>query len=260
MADPTTGWEPETPDEDTLLRAALYNFTDFNVGTAGILGARLRSSDWLALADLGRPGAFFNNATFLRPTLPGQVPFLLDEIEAFFSAEGSGDVDVWSAWPTPEVSERGWELQGYPPLLLRPAGGRPAPAPEGLEIREVRTADDVREFERVLATSFGQPDPPRVFDERLLGVDRVHMWIGFVDDDPVATAAVCTTRGLNGVQTIATLPGYRGRGLGKAMTWVATMAEPDLPAVLLSSDLGRPVYERMGYLPILRFSYWKMPR
>ena len=260
MAELRNGWEPDAPDEDILLRQALYNFTDFNVGTAGILGARLRRSDWLSLADLGQPGAFFNSATFLRPPAPEQLPYMLDEIDAFFSGQGSGDVDVWSAWPTPDFSERGWQLQGHPPLLFRPPGGGSTLAPEGLEIREVRTADDVREFESVLATSFGQPDAPHIFDERLLGIDRVHMWLGYLDDEPVATAAVCTTRGVNGVQTVATLPEHRGQGLGEALTWVATLAQPELPAVLLASDVGRAVYERMGYLALLRFSYWKKPR
>jgi hypothetical protein len=38
--------------------------------------------------------------------------------------------------------------------------------------------------------------------------------------------------------------------------WEATRADPQLPATLLSSDPGRPLYERMGYLPLLRFTVW----
>jgi hypothetical protein len=30
--------------------------------------------------------------------------------------------------------------------------------------------------------------------------------------------------------------------------------------MLLASDPGRPVYERMGYLPLLRFTVWQLPR
>ena len=36
----------------------------------------------------------------------------------------------------------------------------------------------------------------------------------------------------------------------------AIIADPALPAVLFASDLGRPVYERMGYLPISRATVW----
>lgn len=255
-----TGWEPDTADHDLLLRQAVHNFTDFNIGTAGILGARLRRGEYLALADLGRPSGYMNNATFLRPPAPEQFPFLVDEIEAFFSGQGSGNVDVWSAWPTPDLRARGWELGGHPPLMLRPAGGETPPPPGELRIEEVTDADGIADFERVLRTAFGQPDAPAVFDERVVGLDDVRMWVGYVDDQPVATAAVCTTRGVNGVQAIATLPERRGRGFGEALTWRATLAEPDRTAVLLSSDPGRPVYERMGYVALLRFTYWRMPR
>ncbi|MCC6315456.1 MAG: N-acetyltransferase, partial [Thermomicrobiales bacterium] len=35
---------------------------------------------------------------------------------------------------------------------------------------------------------------------------------------------------------------------------------PALPALLLSSDEGRPVYARMGFLPLLRWTYWSRRR
>ena len=43
------------------------------------------------------------------------------------------------------------------------------------------------------------------------------------------------------------------------MTWAATLADPDQPAVLVASDDGRPVYERMGYLAIERWTAWLRP-
>jgi hypothetical protein len=51
----------------------------------------------------------------------------------------------------------------------------------------------------------------------------------------------------------------RGRGFGAAITWAATLAQPELPAVLIASDDGRPVYERMGYATICRFTLWMGP-
>ena len=35
---------------------------------------------------------------------------------------------------------------------------------------------------------------------------------------------------------------------------------PSLPAMLLSSEDGRPVYERMGFLPLLRLTFWHRAR
>jgi hypothetical protein len=48
----------------------------------------------------------------------------------------------------------------------------------------------------------------------------------------------------------------RGRGFGAAVTWAATLADPAKPAVLIASDPGRPVYERMGYLRLMRLTMW----
>jgi hypothetical protein len=40
------------------------------------------------------------------------------------------------------------------------------------------------------------------------------------------------------------------------MTWPATLADAEAPSMLIASDLGRPTYERMGYLPMARFTLW----
>jgi hypothetical protein len=34
------------------------------------------------------------------------------------------------------------------------------------------------------------------------------------------------------------------------------VADADAPSMLIASDLGRPTYERMGYLPMARFTLW----
>jgi hypothetical protein len=45
-----------------------------------------------------------------------------------------------------------------------------------------------------------------------------------------------------------------------SLTWRATLADPALPALLLATDDGRPVDERMGYLPLFRFTVWSHDR
>jgi hypothetical protein len=58
------------------------------------------------------------------------------------------------------------------------------------------------------------------------------------------------------VEWVSSTPAVRGRGYGEAMTWAATLALPDRPSMLISSDAGRRTYERMGYLPLTRFTLW----
>jgi GNAT superfamily N-acetyltransferase len=72
-------------------------------------------------------------------------------------------------------------------------------------------------------------------------------------------AAAHQAAGATLVEYVATLPAARGRGIGAAVTWAATLADPASPAVLVSSDDGRPTYERMGYLPLERWTAWLRP-
>ena len=95
-----------------------------------------------------------------------------------------------------------------------------------------------------------------LFAPPLLEETNIRIWLGLEGDRPVGAAVTSIAHGINQVMLIVTLPGVRGRGYGAALTWEASLAEPSLPAMLLSSDLGRPVYERMGYLPLVRFTVW----
>ena len=58
------------------------------------------------------------------------------------------------------------------------------------------------------------------------------------------------------VDNIATLDSARGRGYGLAITAAAAAVDPSKPATLIASDLGRGVYERLGFVAMLRFTYW----
>jgi GNAT superfamily N-acetyltransferase len=72
-------------------------------------------------------------------------------------------------------------------------------------------------------------------------------------------AGAVAAQGLVHLDWVATLPGERGRGVGAALTAAAAGSCPRLPAVLLASDAGRPVYHRLGFFDILRSTIWEAP-
>ena len=45
-------------------------------------------------------------------------------------------------------------------------------------------------------------------------------------------------------------------GYGAALTATAALSSSDLPAALIASDDGRGIYQRLGFLPISRFTLW----
>ena len=96
----------------------------------------------------------------------------------------------------------------------------------------------------------------RMFHAGLLELPGWHMWLGMLDGEPIGTAAAHVTDTLVDIEWISTMPSARGKRVGEALTWAATLAAPDRPAMLIASDLGQPVYERMGYLRLSRFTLW----
>jgi len=259
---PATGWEPDAPVDDTIVRQALLNFAAMNEHIVAVTGGRVRRHTHVSMTDAGSRCAFLNAATLLQPLLSGDDT-ALDAIDEFYGNTSEGAVTVWSPWPTPDLRALGWQLEGHPPLMMRPPGGAAPDPPADLRVDEVAGAGALDGFAQVLVDGFPIPElqPFRAgsfFDERVLGAG-LRLWVGEAADRPVATAAAYVAGGVLGVNFVATLPHERRRGYGEAVTWRATMAEPDLPAVLLASDPGRPIYARMGYLPVTRFSLWVRP-
>jgi hypothetical protein len=166
---------------------------------------------------------------------------------------------VFSPWP---VDLPGLQVEGHPPLMLRMPGGAPAGAghADGLDVREVTTLELLREYERVLVEGFPLDDvsPDRAgaaLHPSTLHVPGMRMFVGLVDGRGVTGATSIVGHGVNHVEWVATLESARGRGFGAAITWTATLADPALPAMLVASDMGRPVYERMGYVVLDRWTF-----
>jgi len=121
----------------------------------------------------------------------------------------------------------------------------------------VTTPTDLSVFRRVLVEGcpLEADEAAAITDPRLLGGD-LHLFLGYAGNAPVATAGAAIHHGLVEVDWVATLPHARRRGYGAALTWRAVQVAPDLPGVLIASDPGQPVYERMGFMRLLRATVW----
>lgn len=260
-----TGWESGAPASDSLTRAFLINSAESLASPVRAMGGRVIITDQMIATDLGRRSAFLNSITPFQPLTSLDLATFLAEIDDFYglgSSDGrTGEVMIWSAWPTPDLRPHGWHLAGHPPLHLLPAGATAPSPPPKLEIREVTNRAGLEAFEETTIVGFPFDDllpytPGSLFDERVLADTRMRRWIGWVEGHPVAISAAYVEAGVTNVALVATLPDARGKGYGEAMTWQAALAEPGQHALLLSSDAGRPVYDRMGFMPLYRFTLW----
>ena len=88
------------------------------------------------------------------------------------------------------------------------------------------------------------------------------LYLGCLEGQPVATAELTIAGGVAGLYNITTLPAYRGRGIGSAMTWQPLLdarAAGLGAAVLQAADAGVNVYRRIGFAPFGVITEYKPP-
>jgi ribosomal protein S18 acetylase RimI-like enzyme len=82
-------------------------------------------------------------------------------------------------------------------------------------------------------------------------------FVAFVEGRPVSMVALVRAEGALGVYSLGTLPDYRRRGYGEALLRAA-LAERQVgePLVLESTEAGYPLYRRLGFKDVARFSVY----
>ena len=255
------GWEPEVPDDDTLVRRTVAVHASWAVSVADALGRPFRRTDRWAGGFSGEKGAFTNPVVLTWPLAPEEYADVVAEVGDL--VPDGVPYFLVSPFPTPDLSVHGLVKIGHPPVMVRfPGGTAPALRP-GVTLRTVEDADALAVAERVLVEGYPMPDLQPLVRGSVLapplldGPTRV--WLAYVDGEPSAVAAAHVAGGAVLVVCVAALPSARGRGAGAAATWAATLCEPDLPAVLIASDDGRPLYESMGYVALERWTAWIRP-
>ena len=258
-----TGWEPDTPAGDTLLRHGVQALTATweVIGQAG----RLLRDHRFSAVDLGRSTGLFNSAVLLQPVHGGAFATTVGRIERFYDGHGTGAALLWSPWPSPDLSHRGWVLQGHPPLLYRPAGlpvERRCPA--DLEVVEVTAERELAEWCAVAVDAFPLAEvhaPAGLFDPVVLADGRTRFVAGRASGRTVAVGCQVVVEDANVLLLSTTRGDARGRGYYSALVADRLAAAAQLPSVTVVSDDSRPVLvDRFGFLPVTRFTLWERGR
>ncbi|MFE0440801.1 GNAT family N-acetyltransferase [Streptomyces nigra] len=221
---------------------------------AATTGRTGRGPQGAVLAVTGAPIAALNG--IISPSLNPSA----EEIMAL-AAEGSPWEFPWSIHvrgvPGPLVAEaaarHGLTHFEREPLMIRYSDqGLPTePDVDGLRIRAV-PVDELGLYARTVAGGFEAP--PEIFqifaDSSLAKVDGFTFYLAELDGVPVGTGMTAVAGGLTGIFNVATLPGYRRRGYGRAVTVEmvrAGFAAGAGTAYLYSSKMGEPVYQSVGF-------------
>jgi len=252
-------------EDEVVLRADANYFQSMRVLAPLLATGETREADGLLVAATGAPVPFLNVAFVTRP--------LRDPDRSLQAA-----IDYFDGRKLPFVvrvregvdarSERAAEACGLPYHDSVPGMAlAPLSAPDGdppLEIRVVSDAESLRQYGEVIAAGFGMPpELGRAFaTEAQLHVPDFHLYLGYVEDQPVATSALLMSHRVAGVYNVSTLPDFRRRGIGEAMTWQALregVAAGCLMGSLQASAMGYPVYERMGFRLLAQYRTFVRP-
>ncbi|MBN9659842.1 MAG: GNAT family N-acetyltransferase [Acidobacteria bacterium] len=129
-----------------------------------------------------------------------------------------------------------------------------------LEYRRVEDRTTRSDFSRVVSQCFHIPTAiaQRIYESNEPWHAPLEIWLGYFDGYAVTSTAVIEAAGALGIYSVATLPPWRGRGMGEA---IMRHAVGDLrqrgvrgPLVLQSSPAGLDLYRRLGFRRTTRYS------
>lgn len=245
-------------------RAALLRAMDLNCWemfreiVRGTRGGELLETPQYYLG-YGPRGTLFHNMIMVRDAVG--VDALFAAARRFYLERGA-PFSIWlrahaDAALEAELQTRGFELFTTMPgmALLGDPGTRCEPP--GLEIRPAIDDRGRRDYLHVTAAAYATYGAPPEYAEdafaSLASVCAPHVqgFVGYDDGAPAAAAAVYVTHGVAGIGWVGTLPERRNRGYAEAVTWAAIregFRRGAAFANLQASPMGRPIYERMGFI------------
>jgi hypothetical protein len=254
-----SGFGPAAPAGDNLCNDFQQETARSYLDLAVARGDRTeRRPGVITMTDAALALPFWNRSVLEQPITAADqiVPILRD-----FYGSGEHPFLLDSAWPTPDLREHGFVLMGHPPLMVR-AADTPLPStPPELRIVPVAGGSEAEDLERTLIDGYPAPQfqpfaGVKMFTPETFDAPGWRHFVGYVDDRAVAAGSSYVGERLLRVENIATLGSVRGRGYGLAITAATIGVDVTKPAVLVASDLGRPIYERLGFRAILRVTYW----
>lgn len=254
-------------DEELIARTDSNYFAVWPLySSLGDAGGETRQRGALTISDSCTPLAMFNNIFVTRP--PRDPVSELRDAIALFDERGRPFVVRIREGLDPATERACGELGlvdgGITPGMALGDMTLPGSRVEGLSIRTARTRETFLDHFEMIIAAFGVPRQfaEMLLTERFLHVPDVELYVGYLDDKPVASSALFVTGRTAGIYNVATLPEARGRGIGEAMTWHCVRrgaAMGCVAATLQATDMGRPVYERMGFRLVSPYRTYQRP-
>ena len=238
------------------------NYADFSTGYARRPGSDLTRGPAFDRAIVDLPALFYNGV-YRSNLAPGEVAGVAHETIALARAHR---VPVgWRVTPTTPphtvaaLEQVGWHIDHQTPVMAKALDTvAPPTLRPGTTVEEV-TLDALADWSRIVAMAFGCPEDyvelPAGYDRDfgLPGATPLRRFLLRIDGEPLAASALlagAAGTGLSGIYCVGTDARARGQGLGTVVTDAAVQAARaagDHVVVLQATEMGRPIYERLGF-------------
>ena len=259
-----------TLDDLELAELGHLNYLEFGreLSRQGGAGGAVLEEDGLVLrASASSFPVLFNGVSRVDPTIPGAE--VIARADEFFGQrdrgysvtvrdDHAGDADLAGAAEAAGLLA----ILNSPEMVCR-ARLDDKPLPAGTTVRWVDDQSSLDDFVTVSDLAYSSVGmEPGAVAEAICDVDRVtaphvHTVVAYLDDAPVAAAMVLLSHTISGVYWVGTTEPARGSGLGEAVTRAVTNRAFDEGAravTLQASPMGEPIYLRMGYESLYRYS------
>jgi GNAT superfamily N-acetyltransferase len=234
----------------------------FGTAAGQIPNARTAQADGVALIATGHPMRLFNQVIIdgrpAEEAVASAVQVMRDRHHNFAVSLRRGTdrayLPLMGRLGLVPMADGAW-MPGMALYPLAPVAVKPS---AGLEIRHVLDRDGVNDHVLAGAGGFGIPVSwmEAIVTEALLDLPGASLYVGYSDGQPVTSGLGIRTGRTIGVYNIATIEPARRRGFGAAMTRriVADGAAGGCDvAILQATDMGYPVYERLGFRTVVEY-------
>jgi GNAT superfamily N-acetyltransferase len=261
-------------DRSAKARAVEGNLWAMHRDFARVPGAEVHDEPGLLWYAVPSPSSWLNGASrtdLSAPAASAAIRLVVDTLQPL------GRNVYWHLGPSTRptdlasrLADAGFELKerDTPGMAVRIDALMRGPQPDGLTLEAVRDREDLLDWLDAFDAAFGSdPKMPRgadhwwfaPFASLALGEGPCRLFVGRVNAKPVACSLAFVGGGAVGLYGVGTVPAFRGRGYGSAVTlaginWGRGQGA-DL-AVLRATALGEPVYRRLGFEAVCEVSSW----
>jgi GNAT superfamily N-acetyltransferase len=248
----------------TLIKIIEDNiFTNYK-GVARLLNGQFIEDDEVAWYTTGRRSHFRYNGVVFTKTRTGELSRVVDPILDIYLSQNLPF--FWSDWPDAGTPGLGDYLKSKDisfmhladmPIMSRKLSELPELSfPKGVDIVRVRNQQDQAGWLMVMMEGFEEPEPARPDVQMYLAnsiseaIPVFEHFLAYWDGIPCAISSFVRASLGAGIYNVATLPAYRGRGLGRAMTLTVMQSAQKAgysTSMLFATTSGFPVYKRLGF-------------